>query len=130
MPKVTEHVHERLNKDLNPNPKCQAANPTFFTAEAHGKVSDTEQAGMADTSLGHLSKGGCQIFVVACTGCSVGAEGPPNTQEAKEQTVVLPVLRGFGDKAVFEHQARLFTAQQETSISICLIKTQAGALGN
>lgn len=89
MPKVTEHVHERLNKDLNPNPKCQAANPTFFTAEAHGKVSDTEQAGMTDTSLGHLSKGGCQIFVVACTGCSVGAEGPPNTQEAKEQTVVL-----------------------------------------
>lgn len=111
MPKVTEHVRERLNEDLNPNPNCQAANPTFLTTEARGKVSDTKQAGMAGTSLGHLSKGGSQIFLVACTGCSVGAEDPPNIQEAKEQTVVLPVLHGFGDKAVFEHGARLFTAQ-------------------
>ena len=39
-------------------------------------------------------------------------------------------LIGFMDKAVAEHGARLFTAQWETSISICMIKTQAGALGD
>lgn len=34
------------------------------------------------------------------------------------------------DKAVAEHGTRLFTAQWETSISICVIKTQPGALGD
>lgn len=111
--------------DLNPNPNCQAANLTFLTTEAHDKVSDTKQAG-----LGHLSKGGAQIFPVAYSGCSVGAGNPPNIQ-----AVVLPVLHvevpliSCSDKAVVEYGARLFIVPQETSISICLIKTQSGALG-
>lgn len=39
---------------------------------------DTKQAGMAETSLGHLSKEGSQSFLVAWTDWGVGAEDPPN----------------------------------------------------
>lgn len=38
-------------------------------------------------------------------------------------------LTGFGDKDTAERGDRLFTAQWETSISICMIKTQCGAQG-
>ena len=42
--------------------------------------------------------------------------------------VATPLI-GFRDKDVVEHGDRLFTAQWETSISICMIKTQCGAQG-
>lgn len=42
--------------------------------------------------------------------------------------VAMPLI-GFGDKDVVEHRDRLFTAQWEIPISICMIKTQSGAQG-
>lgn len=66
-------------------------------------------------------------------GCNI----PPASKKGMNRGALLVLHRevavtliGFREKYVVEHGERLFIAQGETSISICMIKIQSGALGD